>query len=431
MIPEGIEDRYDIVQILQETAATAVLLVNYRQIGALRILKAIHRAHPDAYSILSEANLLHGIKSSQIPTIYTVEDTNEMYYLVEEYVEGQSLREYLLETIITKEQLLKYAISLCDVIEAMHTSDEGPILYRDMKPEHVILQDDNVRLIDFGISVKKSEAAKARPLGTINWAAPEQLRAGKIDERCDVYGVGKIIEFMQKNSNAKVDYRIKRLVRQATDENIESRIKSITILKKRLLEIQGNKESKIKENRYLGKRIAVVGMAHSVGTTKVAISMCRYFNKRKVATYYTDEKNDTVHNLLENLDGAKLKDGILYHKNFKGILNYGAAIEKITPPIGLYIVDCGTDYNLAMNCDRVIFVTGDAPWLSVHYPEWIRDNSVYVVGNMASRLACIKLAKELRKKVYMYPQTKSPNRLAKEEERIIQTLLRNEKDFEI
>ena len=48
---------------------------------------------------------------------------------------------------------------------------------------------------------------------------------------------------------------------------------------------------------------------------------------------------------------------------------------------------------------------------------------------MCTKLACIKLAKELKKKIYMYPQTGSANGLAKEEERIIQELLRNERDF--
>ncbi|MBQ3772761.1 MAG: hypothetical protein II833_00060 [Pseudobutyrivibrio sp.] len=200
-------------------------------------------------------------------------------------------------------------------------------------------------------------------------------------------------------------------------------------MKNELLKIQGNKESKKEENRYLGKRIAVVGAAKSVGTTKIAISMCMYLNKNKIDAYYKDEKSDTVHNLLKNLHGARLKDGVLYHKNFKGILNYGDAIENITPPIGMYIVDCGTDYDLAMSCDRVIIVTGSSPWISVSYPEWIRDKSVYVIGNMCTKLACIKLAKELKKKIYMYPQTGSANGLAKEEERIIQELLRNERDF--
>ena len=271
MIPDGISDRYDIVQILQETAATAVLLVNYKKIGALRILKAIHRAHPNAHSILSEAHLLQGIKSSQIPTIISVEDTDEMYYLVEEYVEGQSLREYLLDTTITKETLLNIAISLCIVIEALHNADGGPILYRDMKPEHVILQNDTVRLIDFGIAVRKSEAAKARPLGTINWAAPEQLKAGPLDERCDVFGVGKIIEFMQKNSLEKDDYKLRKLVSQATDEDINNRISSITILKNRLLELQDKTINKYEDKRYLCKKIAVVGAAHAVADDRIFV----------------------------------------------------------------------------------------------------------------------------------------------------------------
>ena len=60
LIPKGIEDKYEVIRILQETAATAVLLVNYKSIGALRILKAIHKASPNAHSILSEAHLLQG-----------------------------------------------------------------------------------------------------------------------------------------------------------------------------------------------------------------------------------------------------------------------------------------------------------------------------------------------------------------------------------
>ena len=427
MIPDGISDRYDIVQILQETAATAVLLVNYKKIGALRILKAIHRAHPNAHSILSEAHLLQGIKSSQIPTIISVEDTDEMYYLVEEYVEGQSLREYLLDTTITKETLLNIAISLCNVIEALHNADGGPILYRDMKPEHVILQNDTVRLIDFGIAVRKSEAAKARPLGTINWAAPEQLKTGPLDERCDVFGVGKIIEFMQKNSLEKDDYKLRKLVSQATDEDINNRISSITILKNRLLELQDKTINKYEDKRYLCKKIAVVGTAHAVGATRIAMNMCRLLNKKGTDAYYKDEKGDNVHNLMENLDGAKIKDGILYHDNFRGILNYGEAVETQKPPKGVYLIDCGVDMEAALDCDKIILIAGGAPWQKQCFPEWIGDKTVTIIGNMAGKLNMIKLAKSLKKKVYMYPHSTSIMRLSKEEERIIQKILQDEK----
>ena len=429
MLPEGIEDRYDIVQILRETAATAVLLVNYKRIGALRILKAVSKAHPDANSILSEAHLLQGINSSQIPTIYSVEDTNEMYYLVEEYVEGQTLREYLLDIKLSKEELLELAISLCDVVEALHNAKNGPVLYRDMKPEHIILQEGAVRLIDFGISIRKSEAAKAMPLGTKNWAAPEQLKGKRLDERCDIYSVGKIIEFMQNNSYAKDDFKLKKLVSHATSEEADKRTKTILELKNQLYDLQNFKNKNESEKEYLAKNIAVVGSDHSAGTTLIAMNMCRYLNKRKLSTYYRDVEGDTVQNLWSNLKNAKIKEGVLYHENFKGILNYGEAVNKYTPPNGHRINDCGTNIEKAMGSDMVIFVINTAPTKKQDFPDWIKSDSVYIICNFSSKLECIKLAKKLHKKVYMYPLLKSIKRLEKEEERIFSTILRNEKDF--
>ena len=431
MLPEGIEDRYDIVRILRETAATAVLLVNYKKIGALRILKAIHKSHPEANSILSEAHLLQGINSSQIPTIYSVEETNKMYYLVEEYVEGQTLREYLLDTKLSKEELIRLAISLCDVIEALHSAKEGAVLYRDMKPEHIILQNDGLRLIDFGISVRKSEAAKAKPLGTKNWAAPEQLNGKWLDERCDIYSVGKIIEFMQKNSYAKDDYRLKRLIRQATNVDINKRTASISELKNQLYDLQNFKNKNKSEKEHLEKNIAVVGSDHSAGTTLIAINMCRYLNKRKLNAYYRDVEGDTVHNLWSNLEAAKVKEGVLYHEYFKGILNYGEAIKKYTPPKGVHITDCGTNVDKAMDSDIVIFITSMSPMKKHDFPGWIKSDSVYIICNFSSRLESIKLAKKLHKKVYMYPLLQSIKRLEKEEERIFSTILQNEKDFKL
>ena len=428
LIPEGIEDKYEIVKILQETAATAVLLVNYKKIGALRILKAVHRAHPNANSILSEAHLLQGIKSSQTPTIFNVEETKEMYYLVEEFVEGLSLREYLLDNILSKEELLRLALSLCEVVETLHNMQQGPVLYRDMKPEHVIIQDDTVKLIDFGISIYKSEAAKAMPLGTKNWAAPEQMKGENLDERCDVYGVGKIIEFMQINSYAKDDFRIKKLVSHATQENVEERLRSIADLKKNLYDILGVKTNEKSDKGYLGKKIAVVGNSHAVGTTTIAIKLCRFLNQKGIKSYYKDVEGDTVHILMENLKGTYIKDGVLYHKNFSGILNYGEAIEKPTPPKGIYIIDCKDNTEEAMNCDLILFIVNTAPWHKQQYPQWIKDDSVYIISNLSNKLDCIAFAKKYKKKVFMYPQLKSVIRLEKEEERIFSTILQNEMD---
>ena len=426
MIPVGIEDKYEVIRILRETAATAVLLVNYKKIGALRILKAIHRAHPDASSILSEAHLLQGIKSSQIPTIISVEDSTEMYYLVEEYVEGPTLREYLLETKISKEELLKIALSLCNVMEDIHNAKPEPVLYRDMKPEHIILQNGNVRLIDFGISVKLSEAAKAKPLRTKNWAAPEQLAGKNLSLQADVYSVGKILEFMQSNSYAKDDIKLKKLISKATAVKLEERIESIHQLKEELLLIQSDKHKEINREGYLGKKVAVVGADHAVGTTHIAIKLCRYLNDNKIDAYYKDSKNDTVLHMIENLFEARVKEGVLYHKSFKGIINYGDAVERKNPPEGLIIIDCGTDLELALEQDYILYITNSSPWKKRDYPKWIKEREVFVIAIFSGKLTAIKLAKEINKRVYMYPYQRDLNRVSKEEGRVFKQCFKNE-----
>ncbi len=430
MIPDGIDDKYEVIRILHESAATAVLLVNYKKIGALRILKAIHKASPNANSILSEAHLLQGIQSSQIPTIYDVEDTNEFIYLVEEYVEGISLREYLLKTKITKEKLIEIAIELCKIVEVLHTAGSEAVLYRDMKPEHVIMHNDSIKLIDFGISIKKSEANKAKPLGTKGWAAPEQLQGAMLDERCDVYGVGKVIGFMQTNSYAEDDFKIKQIVDCATKENINERLKSIEEIRIMLENLQGKNVYDKIGRRHLAKKIAVVGETHAVGTTRIAIALCNYFNMNRIDSYYKDLENNTVNILWKNLKNARLQKGVLYHESFKGILNYGENIEHYDPPSGLYIFDCGVNRNIPRDIDVVIYITSGALWQqSSGYPAWIKDDGVYIINNFSDRISCLRLAKELKKRVYMYPTVKGTLGVTKNEEKIFSAIFKHEKEF--
>ena len=144
MININLDDRYEIIKTLQQSAATAVVLVRHKKIGALRILKAISKASPDAHSILSEAHLLQGFNSTLLPTIYEVEEDEEVYYLIEEYIDGISLREYLLGKVITKDELIKFAVEICSIVELLHKAGREPVLYLDMKPDHLIIQEEKM-----------------------------------------------------------------------------------------------------------------------------------------------------------------------------------------------------------------------------------------------------------------------------------------------
>lgn len=429
MIPDGIDDKYEVIRILHESAATAVLLVNYKKIGALRILKAIHKADSNAHSILSEAHLLQGFKSSHIPTIYEVEDTNDVFYLIEEYVEGISLREHLQKAKLTKEQLLYVSIEICKIIETLHTAGSEPVLYRDMKPEHVFMQGEEVKLIDFGIAIKKSDAKNAKTLGTKGWAAPEQLRGELLDERCDIYSVGKVIEFMQSNSYEKDDFRIKQIVDYATEEDPKKRIQSIEDLRAMLENLQGVRVNDKTGRKRLDRKIAVIGGGPAVGTTRVAISLCKYFNRKGVESYYKGIENDTVLKLWKNQKNAKLQKGVLYHDSFQGILEYGEAVEQHKAPDGLYIYDCGTNNEIPIGTDIILFVTSGAPWQQTEeYPAWIKDENVFIINNFSDRITSILLAKELKKKIYRYPTVQGVE-FSRYEEKVFSAIFKHKKDL--
>ena len=431
LININLDDRYEVIKTLQQSAATAVVLVRHKKIGALRILKAISKASPDAHSILSEAHLLQGFNSTLLPTIYEVEEDDEVYYLIEEYIDGISLREYLLSKVITKDELIKFAIEICSIVELLHKAEKEPILYLDMKPDHLIIQQGRIRLIDFGISVEKSKSRQIKPHGTPNWAAPEQLRGDFLDERCDIYAVGKVIDFMRSNSYAKDDFKLAYLIEKATAENVELRTKSISLLKEQLIALQGSKGNEKLRKKHLEKRIAVVGANTSVGTTHIAISLCRFFNKRKIDTYYQDIRENTVNHIWKSMKSARLEEGVLYHDSFRGIMNYGDAIEKHRPPVGLRVIDCGKEaMDILLSVDIIIYVISGRPWQQVMiYPPWIKEKNVYIINNFSNKITSIKKAKELVKRVYMYPLIKNHVDLSKEEEKVFTAIFKNEKDY--
>ena len=431
LININLDDRYEIIKTLQQSAATAVVLVRHKKIGALRILKAISKASPDAHSILSEAHLLQGFNSTLLPTIYEVEEDEEVYYLIEEYIDGISLREYLLGKVITKDELIKFAVEICSIVELLHRSGREPVLYLDMKPDHLIIQEEKIRLIDFGISMRKSECRQMNPQGTPNWAAPEQLRGGFLDEQCDIYAVGKVIDFMRSNSYAKDDYKLAYLIEKATAENVELRTKSISVLKEQLIALIGSKGNEKFGKKHLDKRIAVVGSGTSVGTTHIAISLCKFFNKRKIDTYYEDLRKNTVNDIWKSMKSARLEEGVLYHDCFRGIMNYGDAVEKHKPPVGLRVLDCGKDaMDILLSVDILIYVISGSPWQqNMIYPPWIKEKNVYIINNFSNKITSIKKAKELKKRVYMYPLTRNSMGLSKEEEKVFTAIFKNEKDY--
>lgn len=132
---------------------------------------------------------------------YNISNNYGQSYIAMEFVDGNSLRDVIeikfSETVdITKEDILQsldWVSQLCDALDATHKKG---IIHRDIKPDNILLdQQENVKITDFGIV--HIEEATFTPtgalIGTPRYMSPEQVHGGRIDARSDIYAVGIIM----------------------------------------------------------------------------------------------------------------------------------------------------------------------------------------------------------------------------------------------
>lgn len=119
--------------------------------------------------------------------------------VVEEYVQGRSLKQVLDEQgLLNEEQAYEIAVQLVDILVRLHQL-ESAIVHRDIKPSNIIIEKNgHVNLIDFNAArhVNADKNEDTRMLGTVYFAAPEQFGFGQSDERTDIYGLGATINYI-------------------------------------------------------------------------------------------------------------------------------------------------------------------------------------------------------------------------------------------
>src|SRR5438132_3833824 len=148
-----------------------------------------------------EAHLLADLLHPNLPRIYDSFTENDRSYLVMDFIEGQTLEEYL-EQIgggpLPADQVIKWAQQLCDVLNYLHTH-EPPIVFRDLKPANVMISESgHIFLIDFGIAriFKPGKQHDTVALGSPGYAAPEQYGKSQSTPRSDIYSLGALLHHL-------------------------------------------------------------------------------------------------------------------------------------------------------------------------------------------------------------------------------------------
>jgi len=168
-------------------------------IWALKLIQKLPQDPTDRKDALDgfkrEGDILRLSTFGGLPRIREQSTDEHNPYIVMEYVGGQTLKQILDKSpsFLDYQQVLGWAIQLTEVLNHLHTALSQKIIYRDLKPQNVMLNNSNqIKLIDFGISrfynpLKTSDTIY---LGTPGYAPPELRNFGLTDERSDIYSLG-------------------------------------------------------------------------------------------------------------------------------------------------------------------------------------------------------------------------------------------------
>lgn len=204
-VSQVFQQRYRIEQVLGTGGMSAVYLAEDIKLPGKRwaIKQSFNQAaQPDHY--IAEMDMLIQLDHPHLPSIvdYYPPDERGYSYVVMDYIQGQTLQQ-LFETKKKRmpiERVLKYAVQLCDLLSYLHQFKPAPIIYRDLKPSNIIVNEqDHIFLIDFGIArnYKLGQQLDTIPMGTIGFAAPEQFEDERqTDHRTDLYNLGALLYYL-------------------------------------------------------------------------------------------------------------------------------------------------------------------------------------------------------------------------------------------
>ncbi len=233
---------------------------------AIKVLPASLSADTDRLRRFEqEAQAAGALNHPNITAVYDIGLRDGAPYVVQELLEGETLRSVLAEGKLAPRRAMDYAIQITQGLAAAH---EKGIVHRDLKPENLfVTKDDRVKILDFGLAklthTEEGSLATSLPtatagtepgvvLGTLGYMAPEQVRGQSADTRSDIFSFGAILyEMLSGNrafrggsaadtmsailkedppdlslANQSISQSLERIVRHCLEKNPERRFQS-------------------------------------------------------------------------------------------------------------------------------------------------------------------------------------------------------------
>lgn len=225
-----VDERYEILKEIDRGGMSIVYLADDNRLKKSVALKDIRKSNKIDSRVLlnclkAEVDLLKGLDHPNLPNVYDIIEGDDHIYVIMDYIEGESLKKKIdREKVFSSEEVIDWAIQLSNVLEYLHTRKDNPIIYRDMKPDNIMLTPEGrIKLIDFGISIKSDEESSSLSFATNLYASPEQLLRKRTDYRTDIYSLGVTLYYLVTGINKKANPSLPpiRTINPALPEGLE------------------------------------------------------------------------------------------------------------------------------------------------------------------------------------------------------------------
>ena len=144
----------------------------------------------------NESKAISILNHPNIVKVYDVSVTDRLNYIVMEYIDGITLKEYMKQRggPLTWKEVVHFTQQILSALE--HAHSQG-VVHRDVKPQNImLLANGSLKMMDFGIarfSREQSVTESDKAIGSVHYISPEQALGGAVDQRTDIYSVGVIL----------------------------------------------------------------------------------------------------------------------------------------------------------------------------------------------------------------------------------------------
>lgn len=217
-LPPGtvLEQRYELLAVQGVGGMGAVYRARDLRFSAVQkiiAVKEMNNGAPDPrlrrlgiQSFEREANILASLSHPAIPKIFDYFTEDLRSYLVEEFIEGDTLEDLLEQRRhpFEPEEVVQWAIDVCDVLAYLH-NNKPPVIFRDVKPGNLMLRTDGrLMVIDFGIAKVFEYGQRGTMIGTEGYSPPEQYR-GVAEPRGDLYALAATMHHLLTNRDPRLE----------------------------------------------------------------------------------------------------------------------------------------------------------------------------------------------------------------------------------